>query len=118
MHGSAAPTLAVLALTCLLGGCMPEAPAAPSVPPVPPVPPVADSGPSPEDVAAGTTCGAFGFQVAVGLPVSFFEAMAQDRTDLVTRIIRPGEPVTMDFSPARMNVVLDAQDRVSQVYCG
>ena len=34
------------------------------------------------------------------------------------RIIRPGDAVTEDFNPARINFVLDANERVTQVYCG
>ena len=34
------------------------------------------------------------------------------------RIIRPGDAVTEDFNPARINFVLDANERVTRVYCG
>jgi hypothetical protein len=34
------------------------------------------------------------------------------------RIIRPGDAVTEDFNPARINFVLDADERITQVYCG
>lgn len=34
------------------------------------------------------------------------------------RIIRPGDMVTMDYNPNRINVRLDAQDRVASVTCG
>jgi hypothetical protein len=34
------------------------------------------------------------------------------------RVIRPGDAVTEDFNPARINFVLDANERVKQVYCG
>lgn len=33
------------------------------------------------------------------------------------RIIRPGQPVTDDLRYARLNVILDAQDRVAKVDC-
>lgn len=34
------------------------------------------------------------------------------------RVIRPGQAVTMDFSPFRLNIELDASDRVLRVRCG
>jgi hypothetical protein len=34
------------------------------------------------------------------------------------RVIRPGEAVTEDFSPSRLNIRLDAADRVVAVDCG
>ena len=47
-------------------------------------------------------------------------AAALDRMILpaATRIIRPGEAVTMDYSATRLNVELDAGDRVVRVSCG
>jgi Peptidase inhibitor I78 family len=34
------------------------------------------------------------------------------------RIIRPGDMVTEDFSTSRLNVDLDANDRVTRLWCG
>lgn len=34
------------------------------------------------------------------------------------RIITPGSPVTMDFSPDRINVIIDENDMVVEVRCG
>jgi hypothetical protein len=34
------------------------------------------------------------------------------------RWIRPGDMVTMDFSPQRLNIYLDAQDVVERLACG
>lgn len=34
------------------------------------------------------------------------------------RWIRPGDVVTMDFSPQRLNIYLDAQDVVARLACG
>jgi hypothetical protein len=34
------------------------------------------------------------------------------------RVIRPGQAVTMDFNPFRLNIELDASDRVLRVRCG
>jgi hypothetical protein len=34
------------------------------------------------------------------------------------RVVRPGQAVTMDFNPFRLNIELDASDRVLRVRCG
>lgn len=34
------------------------------------------------------------------------------------RVIRPGQAVTMDYRPDRLNVELDATDRISRISCG
>jgi hypothetical protein len=71
---------------------------------------------TPEPVPAEEdACGASGLQDLVGQDVSVVAAM----TFLAPmRIIRPGEAVTMDFNPARLNVELDAADVIVRVYCG
>lgn len=35
-----------------------------------------------------------------------------------TRVLFPTTPATMDFNEARMNVAVDAADRIERVYCG
>lgn len=56
----------------------------------------------------------------VGLPANAaLGAEAQRRSGAVrVRWIRPGDMVTMDFSPQRLNIHLDAQDRVARFACG
>ncbi|GMV61885.1 MAG: hypothetical protein AMXMBFR74_10540 [Parvibaculum sp.] len=34
------------------------------------------------------------------------------------RVIRPDQAVTQDFRPDRLNVELDAEDKVTRIYCG
>ena len=34
------------------------------------------------------------------------------------RFIRPNEPITLEFSPARLNLNLNTKDVVQSVYCG
>jgi hypothetical protein len=72
------------------------------------VPPIADL---PSDDA----CGAPALQYLVGKPVSAFEGMQHGGP---VRVIRSGQPVTMDYSPTRLNVVLDSKDRISRINCG
>jgi hypothetical protein len=34
------------------------------------------------------------------------------------RVIRPNQPVTMDYRADRLNLELDARDRIIRVFCG
>jgi len=59
-------------------------------------------------------CGADALQAAVGEPVGAVSLPA----GVKVRIIRPGDAVTMDYSPDRLNIELDEDDRVVRVRCG
>ena len=85
--------LAVLALALALAGC---------VEPVPDLPP-ADA------------CGAPGLQGLVGQPRSVLATM---KFAGPVRVIEPGMAVTMDYSPNRLNIELDAAGRITRVTCG
>lgn len=86
--------LAVLATVMLLTGCYL---------------PVTD--PMPDESA----CGASDLQSLVGQSASVLETM---RFGVVTRIIRPGDAVTMDYVPDRLNIAIDSQEIISRVSCG
>ncbi|MEL7301299.1 MAG: I78 family peptidase inhibitor [Pseudomonadota bacterium] len=97
------PTIlsAALAASCAFAACAPMAPVEPIE--------------APATGAALSPCGADALQGLVG----------QSREDLMrteilgpVRIIRPGMAVTMDFLPARLNITLDAAERVTRVSCG
>jgi hypothetical protein len=67
------------------------------------------------DPAEADECGASGLQQFVGRDSSVLAAT----TFLApVHIIRPGEAVTMDFNPARLNFELDSDERIVRVYCG
>ncbi len=61
-----------------------------------------------------STCGAVELQNLVGQPISALERSIVERA----RVIRPGQAVTMDFIAARLNIELDASDRVKRIWCG
>lgn len=65
--------------------------------------------------AAADTCGAAAFAVLIGQDAAMFPVHKQKGP---TRIMRPGQPVTMDFIPDRLNVLLDAADRIVGFRCG
>jgi hypothetical protein len=78
-------------------------------------PPVTPEQPAPPPPTLATTCGADGLQSLVGRPASVLQTM---RFGTTTRIIRPGMAVTMDFSPARLNIEIDAAETIVRVSCG
>ncbi|MDB5491346.1 MAG: hypothetical protein JWO78_1195 [Micavibrio sp.] len=39
-------------------------------------------------------------------------------TGRIVRVLRPNDPATMDFSPDRLNVIIDKNDIVTEVKCG
>lgn len=69
-----------------------------------------------EPAVTGSVCPAAELQGLVGQP----EALAQTVVNPVgaTRIIRPGEAVTLDYSPSRLNIEIGADGRIASVHCG
>lgn len=103
------PLLATLALAAC---------EAPSGTPVPPAPaPGADPGmpapvlPSPAD----DTCGASELATYIGQDAAILETA---RFANPVRVIRPGDAVTMDLNPQRLNFELDALDEIVRIRCG
>ena len=98
------PSIALLASMLLaLGACAaPPEPAAPAAPP-----------------ALGS-CDASKAQFAVGHEAGLaIQDQARERSGArVVRTLRPGQPVTMEYSADRLNLALDAGGRVVRVTCG
>ena len=79
-------------------------------------PPAGGSG----EPVAGRDCNADGQQDLVGRPATAelgAEALRRSHSRTL-RWIRPGDAVTMDYSPQRLNINLDAQGRVERFNCG
>lgn len=89
-----------LALTLLLGACVPAEPAGP---------PAADPG------GQADACGASRLQGLVGQPETVLATMRFTQT---LRVVHPGTAVTMDYSPFRLNILIDATGRIERVSCG
>ncbi len=64
---------------------------------------------------APNECGAQGYQNLIGQSADIFASMT---FPALMRIIKPGMAVTMDYSPTRINVDLDAQNRIVRFWCG
>jgi len=68
--------------------------------------------------AGDDPCGARDLQHLVGQPVPSAEALAGIEGPLRIRVIRPGDMVTMDHIPGRLNFELDTADTVRALRCG
>lgn len=99
-------SLCAAAAAVLLAGCAArgESPVSAAPPPPPPV----------------AICDAAAANFIVGQRVSVsLEVAARTRAGASTsRVLRPGQAVTMEFNGARLNIVVDAGDRVTDVRCG
>jgi hypothetical protein len=84
-----------LFLLMILAGC---STAGPSLPPL-----------------AEDTCGAIDYAQLIGQPATTLE-----RVLLLgkVRVIRPGQPVTMDFWPDRINFMIDKGENIDAINCG
>lgn len=69
----------------------------------------------PETPADADGCGAAALVHLIGEDMSALAAMSfPDRT----RFIRPGDAITMDYSQTRLNFDLDADGRITRIWCG
>jgi len=100
-----AATVAITALT-VMTGCVRSV-----EPPAPPEPPV---------VVASIDCDASSVQPYIGRSwrVTLNDELLRASTSQVIRVMWPGEPVTLELSPSRLNVLLDRQNTIQQLYCG
>ncbi|KIQ27974.1 peptidase inhibitor I78 [Variovorax paradoxus] len=98
--------LAAVAGAVFLAGCAAQAPA-----------------PAPAPAARAEPvyqCNADGARFAVGQPLTpQLEAAARVRSGAgVVRALKPGEAVTMELNGGRLNLDVDARNRVTDVRCG
>jgi hypothetical protein len=63
-------------------------------------------------------CGAQPLQHLVGHPVPDAESLEALEGPARIRVIRPGQAVTMDHVPSRLNIELDENDIVVRLRCG
>lgn len=107
--------LAILVGTGGLAGCAAPAPAPAPVP----VAVAPTSVPRPAALPEAR-CSEAGAKFAIGQALSpSLEAAARQRAgaDRV-RVLKPGQAVTMEFSGTRLNIEVDARNRVAAVRCG
>lgn len=79
--------------------------------PLPPPPPPQRLPPQP----AVDTCGAAPHVGLIGQDAAALERVLILRP---IRLIRPGTPVTEDFSPSRINIHIDGANRIIAISCG
>lgn len=53
-----------------------------------------------------------------GLQGQHYARLADHPMKGVLRILHPLQPMTMDFSPSRLNVRVDAKGRIGEMFCG
>ena len=63
------------------------------------------------------TCGAALWQARVGVPVAGF-ALPVAGPVVGARVIAPGDAITEDYSPSRLNIDVDATGRILRAWCG
>ena len=73
-----------------------------------------DTGSGSDDVSQDA-CGASSYASYVGGDWSALEALYSPTDNW--RVIRPGQAVTMDYIPDRMNIALDGSDVIARIYC-
>ncbi len=88
-----------LLLSFALSACAPVAPDAPPAPPATPTP--------------NDTCNAAGYASLIGKDAPNALIVPEPK-----RMYRIGDPVTLDFNPARVNVQLDQTDVIAAITCG
>ena len=74
----------------------------------------ADPPSQPHSAAPPDACGAADLQVLVGQSATVLETMKFAQP---VRILRPGMAVTMDYRPDRLNIEIDAQEKIARVHC-
>jgi len=96
--------LAVTALTVITGCARPVAPQPEPQPPV----------------GASVDCDASGVQSYIGRSwrVTLNDELLRASHSQVIRVMWPGEPATLELNPVRLNVLLDRQNTIQQLYCG
>lgn len=72
------------------------------------------TGPEPHDPIP-QDCGATRLSGWVGQPVA---ALDEQYLPVTVRVLAPGDPVTEDYSPARLNILLDGAGRITEFRCG
>ena len=67
------------------------------------------------DLPPDDACGAPDLQHLVGQPASILATM---KFTTQVRILRPGDPMTEDYGPTRLNIMIDLKERIDAVTCG
>lgn len=78
-------------------------------------PPVTAPLPDPVPLGAADTCGAAPYAALVGQDVTALEKVLILRQ---VRVIRPGDAVTEDFRPVRINFNITSGETIGSITCG
>ncbi len=95
-------------IDCFAGNCFDPNSPVPPAPPAPPVPPAPPAGQS--------SCGKELLSDFLGRRVGRLPAFVRQSPKV--RIIRPGQPVTLDYLTDRLNIELNDRNRIIDLRCG
>ena len=105
--------LAVAGMAGCAGSAARSQPAASTEASTPAIPPASG-------MASGGECDASGLQGSIGrkLDNSLASDLQQQSGSSTTRVLRPGEVVTMEYNPQRLNVLIDGKETITAIRCG
>ena len=70
---------------------------------------------TPPGLPENDTCNAAPYAGLIGQDASVLETVLIMQR---IRILRPGQPMTMDFWPGRINIMIDDDERIERLFCG
>lgn len=110
MHWRSVILSSVLAAVFLTAACRGTTPTSPSSPVLLP----------PQSPTSSASCDVTKAQWAIGEPASdeLLERARVAAGASSTRLIRPNQPITLEYRGSRLNLWLDARDIVTAVLCG
>ena len=76
------------------------------------------STPPPDDRPAACDASTLGWTTGKPADAALVERAKQESGAKMVRTLRPGQVVTMEYSEGRLNLYLDANDRVERAACG
>lgn len=116
IHAAHRTVLLAAALGLLLGACARE----PAPEPASPAPAAAEAPQPVTDAQAPMTCDADAVQSLVGQEAT--EAVVAQATadsgSASVRVLKPGQPATMDYRQDRLNIATDEAGVIEQLSCG
>src|SRR3546814_327236 len=73
-----------------------------------------------ESASTGLTCDSSPVMSLVGktLTPELTDSAREQSHSATTRVLRPGEVMTMEYNPARLNLIVDGQGKVITIHCG
>ena len=109
-----------LALTALLAGCVPPGSGGPAADVAAPPGDSSSASYAPTLDSPSSDCDAAPVQSMIGQPYSdsVGESVRQRSSSHAVRLLKPGEVMTMEYNPTRINIILDDKGAIGALRCG